>query len=41
MVGMKVAGAYNPVKQFPTIDKLQHHVDLCFASSDLNQELKQ
>jgi hypothetical protein len=42
MIGKtEVAGAYNPAKQFPTIDILEHHVDLRFASSDLNKELKQ
>ena len=35
----KIRRAYNPVKQFTPIDKLEHHVDLCLASSDLNQEL--
>jgi hypothetical protein len=34
---VRVVRAYNPVEQFATIDKLKHHVNLGFASSNLNE----
>lgn len=35
----RVPRAYNSVEQFASVDKLKHHVNLGFASSNLNQEL--
>ena len=35
----KVPIAHNPVEQFAAIDKLEHHVNLGLASSNLSQEI--
>jgi hypothetical protein len=35
VVDVKLWWAYNPVEQFAAIDKLEHHVNLRLASSNL------